>query len=204
MPGGGTVYRVCKRSFDIFFSFLGIIALLPVYAAIAVLIKVTSPGSILYRATRTGKNNQLFTILKFRTMEQNADLGAKTTSKNDTRVTRVGRFLRKYKLDEIPQLFNVLRGEMSFVGPRPELPEYTNRYTPDEKVILQVTPGITDYSSVYFSNLSELIDDEDPDASFETKVLPVKNQLRVKYATERSFLLDMKLLVLTVVAILKK
>jgi lipopolysaccharide/colanic/teichoic acid biosynthesis glycosyltransferase len=127
-------------------------------------------------------------------MQVGAELGAGTTSRNDARITPVGRFIRRYKLDELPQLFNVLRGDMSFVGPRPELLRYTSQYVGDEKLILCVRPGITDLSSIQFSNLNTLIDDENPDRNFEERILPHKNRLRIKYVRERSFLLDFKLI----------
>ena len=190
--------QLFKRGFDLFFSGLAIVLLAPVFLIIALLIKVDSKGPILYKGVRTGQHGNPFEILKFRTMRVGADRGAGTTSKNDPRVTSVGRVLRKYKLDEIPQVFNVFCGDMSFVGPRPELPKYTSRYVGEEQLILSVRPGITDYSSIKFSNLNELIDDDDPDRSFEENVLPEKNRLRVKYVLERNFWLDIKLILLTV------
>lgn len=190
-------YEVAKRAFDIHGALTGIVVLSPVLAGLAAAVKFTSPGPIFYRGTRTGRNGKPFRILKFRSMVVGADHGAGSTSRNDPRVTRIGRVLRRYKLDELPQLFNVLRGDMSFVGPRPELPQYTRLYTDAERVILTVRPGITDYSSIQFANLNDLVDDDDPDASFEKKVLPEKNRLRVKYVEDRSFLLDLKLMLKT-------
>ncbi|MBV1877786.1 MAG: sugar transferase [Pseudomonadales bacterium] len=199
----GNIYLSSKRLLDVTASLCGILVLLPLYVTIAIIIKITSEGPILYRGIRTGFKGNQFKILKFRSMLLGADLGASTTSRNDSRVTPVGKFIRKYKIDETPQLFNVLKGDMSLVGPRPELPMYTNQYTQQEKIILDVLPGITDFSSIEFSNLNDLIDDSDPDKSFEELVLVKKNKLRVRYAIERSFLLDLKLILLTISSLLR-
>jgi lipopolysaccharide/colanic/teichoic acid biosynthesis glycosyltransferase len=130
-----------------------------------------------------------------------ADKGAGTTSRNDPRVTAVGRFIRRYKLDELPQLLNVLVGDMSFVGPRPELPRYTDQYQGEELLILQVRPGITDYSSLKFSNLNDLIGDEDPDQAYEEKILAEKNRLRIQYVKDQSFWLDLSLILKTILRV---
>ena len=195
------MYKFSKRLFDIFMSFFGIIFLSPILLFIAVSVKFTSEGTILYRGERSGLFGKSFNILKFRTMVMNADLGAGTTSRNDKRITYVGNILRRYKLDELPQLINVFFGDMSFVGPRPELQKYTNQYQGEEKLILSVRPGITDFSSVKFSNLNELIDDDNPDASFEKKILSEKNRLRLQYVNECNFWLDIKLIFLTILRI---
>lgn len=194
-------YYFIKRLFDIFGALLGIILLFPLLIVIGLIVKITSPGPVLYCGVRTGWYGQPFQIFKFRSMRVGAESGAGTTSKNDPRITPVGSFIRHYKLDEIPQLFNVLFGDMSFVGPRPELLRYTSQYVGDEQLILCVRPGITDLSSLQFSNLNELIDDEDPDRFFEEKVLPEKNRLRIKYVKERSFLLDFFLIVKTLLKV---
>lgn len=161
------------------------------------MIKLTSAGRVFYFGKRIGLNGRPFKIIKFRTMFDNSDKGPDTTSRNDYRITFVGRFLRKHKLDELPQLFNILFGDMSFVGPRPELKKYTDLYKDDEKLILTVKPGLTDISSIYFLNLNELIDDKNPDQSFEEKILPKKNLLRVEYVKKQSLLLDLKLILKT-------
>ena len=197
------MYKFSKRLFDIFMSFFGIIFLSPILLFIAVSVKFTSEGTILYRGERSGLFGKSFNILKFRTMVMNADLGAGTTSRNDNRITYIGNILRRYKLDELPQLINVFFGDMSFVGPRPELQKYTNQYQGKEKLILSVQPGITDFSSVKFSNLNELIDDDNPDASFEEKVLSEKNRLRLQYVNECNFWLDIKLILLTILRIMR-
>ena len=198
------IYAFSKRCFDIIGAVVGILLLSPLFLVISCAIKITSPGTILYYGLRTGLYGKTFYIYKFRSMTTDADKGAGTTSRNDSRITSVGKILRKYKLDEIPQLFNVLLGSMSFVGPRPELPFYTEQYNNTQLLILTVRPGITDYSSLYFSNLNDLIGDSDPDNDFETKILPEKNKLRIKYVKERSFWLDIKLIIKTVFKIAKK
>jgi lipopolysaccharide/colanic/teichoic acid biosynthesis glycosyltransferase len=194
-------YRLLKRIFDIVFACLGFLALLPFFTAIAVAVKLSSPGPIFYRGLRTGRFSKPFRIFKFRSMVVGADKGAGTTSRNDPRVTAVGRFIRRYKLDELPQLLNVLVGDMSFVGPRPELPRYTDQYQGEELLILQVRPGITDYSSLKFSNLNDLIGDEDPDQAYEEKILAEKNRLRIQYVKDQSFWLDLSLILKTILRV---
>jgi lipopolysaccharide/colanic/teichoic acid biosynthesis glycosyltransferase len=125
-------------------------------------------------------------------------LGGGSTAKDDPRVTRIGRFVRKYKLDELPQLLNVLRGEMSIVGPRPELPQYTRLYTGEEQLILTVLPGIADYASIEFIHLSEILGNDAPDQVYEEKVRPIKNALRVKYVKEQSFCGDLVIIFRTI------
>ncbi|MGC8833415.1 MAG: sugar transferase [Armatimonadota bacterium] len=196
---------VAKRIFDLAVSVLALTVLWPVFAAIAIAVKLDSPGPVFYRGVRTGRYGVPFRIFKFRTMVQNAEsIGGGSTAKDDPRITRVGRFLRKYKLDELPQLLNVIKGEMSLVGPRPELPQYTSQYTLQEQAILSVRPGITDFSSIEYSDLAEVLGSEDADRVYEEKVLPVKNQMRLKYVAERSFWLDLRLIVLTIFKILTK
>jgi lipopolysaccharide/colanic/teichoic acid biosynthesis glycosyltransferase len=197
-------YLISKRIFDIFFSILGLIVLSPLLITISLLVKFTSKGPILFKGVRTGENGLLFNIYKFRSMYIGSEKMAGTTSKNDARVTRIGRFIRKYKIDELPQLINVLKGEMSFVGPRPELKKYTDLYQGDELLILKVKPGITDLSSIKFSNLNDLIDDDDPDNSFEKNILATKNLLRIEYAKSSTFFGDLKLIFLTLSKLSKK
>src|SRR5947209_2777302 len=147
-----------KRSFDVVVAFFLLILTSPLWVFIILGILVSSPGPIFYRGIRTGRDGKRFAIFKFRTMVVNAErMGGGTTALNDPRVFRFGRILRHVKLDELPQLLNVLRGEMSLVGPRPELPRYTDQYNADEKMILSVPPGITDYSSIRFSSLDEIV-----------------------------------------------
>lgn len=194
-----------KRTFDIVLSVLGLVVLAPVLAAIALAIKLTSPGEIVYRGLRTGRNGKPFQILKFRSMVPGAEaLGGSTTGKDDPRVTRIGRILRKLKLDELPQLVNVLKGDMSFVGPRPEVPEYTDQYDAEEQRILSVRPGITDFASLEFNDLQEVVGAADPDEYFRQNVLARKNQLRLKYVDEQSLGTDTKILVRTLAVVAGK
>ncbi len=191
-----------KRLFDIIFSIFGIIILSPIFIILALSVKFTSPGPILYLGKRTGLNGKSFKIFKFRSMFLNSEKGPGTTSKNDKRITKIGFYIRKYKLDELPQLFNILFGEMSFVGPRPELKKYTDLYTEEEKIILSVRPGLTDISSLHFYNLNELIDNENPDYDFEKKILSQKNLLRISYVKQQNFWLDLTLIVKTFIKII--
>jgi lipopolysaccharide/colanic/teichoic acid biosynthesis glycosyltransferase len=194
-----------KRFFDLIFSCLGIIIFIPFFMVVALIIKKGSPGAIFYRGTRTGQFGKPFKIMKFRTMVSDAEqLGGGTTAFNDERITRIGHYLRKYKLDELPQLFNVLRGEMSLVGPRPELPCYTQKYTPEEQCILSVRPGITDFSSIEFSSLDQIVGEKNADQIFEKEVLPRKNALRIQYVHQQSFFLDVKLIFFTIIRIASK
>jgi lipopolysaccharide/colanic/teichoic acid biosynthesis glycosyltransferase len=164
-----------------------------------------SQGPIFYKALRGGYHNIPFKIYKFRTMVAGADkIGGGTTSLNDSRITKTGRFLRKTKLDEIPQLLNIVKGEMSFIGPRPELLQYTNNYTNEEKIILAVRPGITDISSIRFIALDEIVGEENADEYYEKYVLKQKNLLRVEYVKKQSFALDIQLFCATIWGVLKK
>ena len=192
-----------KRLFDIASSTIGLIVLSPALALIAISIGISSPGPIFYRGVRTGRYGKPFRILKFRTMVVDAEkLGGPSTGKDDPRVTRIGRFLRRHKLDELPNLVCVLRGQMSIVGPRPEVPEYTRLYEGEEELILSIRPGITDLSSLRFIDLAEQIGSDNIDRNFESRVLPVKNQLRVKYVREWSFGSDMKIVGSTLLRLL--
>ncbi len=194
-----------KRSFDVVVASIGIALLWPLMMGIAIAIKLTSPGPVIYRGMRAGLHNQPFFIYKFRTMVVNAErVGGMSTAKNDPRITKIGAFLRRYKLDELPQLFNVLKGDMSFVGPRPEMLAYTNQYTGDEVLILSVRPGITDLASIEFVQLGDILGDQDADRVYEEQVRPVKNALRVKYVQEQSFLGDIWLIFKTLSRIVSK
>ena len=182
-----------------------IIILLPIYLIITLAIATESGFPVIYTPLRGGYRNKPFHIYKFRSMVKNADkIGGGTTALHDPRITKVGNFLRKTKLDEIPQLFNILRGNMSFIGPRPELLRYTDQYEGEEKLILEVRPGITDFSSIEFINLDEIVGQGDADEMYEKYVLKKKNALRIKYAKEVSFRTDIKLFSLTVWRVIKK
>ena len=194
-----------KRLIDILLAIIGLVFIWPILFVCAVAVKLSSPGPVLYLGKRTGRYGVPFKIFKFRSMREDAErTGGTTTGKNDTRITSVGKFLRKYKLDELPQLFNVLRGEMSFVGPRPEVAEYTEMYSVEEQEILSVRPGITDLSSLTFSDLQSHVGSENPDEAFRRYVLPQKNRLRLKYAREHTILMDFMILMKTVLLVVAK
>jgi len=197
-------YDFCKRFFDIVCALLGVIVLSPVLLAVALIIMVTSPGPVFYRGVRTGRFGKPFRIFKFRSMVVDAEKGPGSTAQQDARITPIGHVIRRYKLDELPQLLNVLIGDMSLVGPRPELPRYTEQYTGEELLILSVRPGVTDYSSIHFIQLGDVLGTDDPDRAFEEKVLPMKNRLRVQYVKDRSFWLDLRLIFRTVFKIGKR
>ena len=192
-----------KRCCDVTGSVLGLVFLFPVQAALAVLIKLESPGPLFYRGVRVGRFGKLFRIFKFRTMVQNAEkLGASSTPEDDERVTRFGRFLRKYKLDELPQLLNVITGEMSLVGPRPQVPWAVKLYSKDERAVLSVRPGITDYASLRFRDEGKILrGSTDPDRDYFEKIHPEKMRLSLEYIRKQSFWLDCRILAETLVAV---
>jgi len=191
-----------KRTFDIVFSFLGLTLVLPLFLIIAYLIKKEDSGPVLYRGTRVGRHGRPFKMLKFRTMVVNADsLGGSSTPDDDIRITKIGRFLRDKKLDELPQLMNVFRGEMSFVGPRPQVPWAVKLYNEEEKLLLSVRPGITDYASIKFRNEAEILKgSKDPDKEYLQMIAPEKIRLGLEYVKNHSFLIDMKIIFSTLKA----
>lgn len=192
------IYRFFKRLTDILVSLISIIVFGPLMLVLAVLIKLGSPGSVFYRGERAGRGGSSFRILKFRSMIVDADRkGGFSTAINDPRLTSIGRFLRKYKLDELPQFFNVLLGDMSLVGPRPQVLYYTSRYIGDELLILTVRPGITDLASLYFVDMDAVLGAGDVDALYQAEIEPVKNLFRIRYVREQSYLLDLRILVET-------
>ena len=190
--------KVVKRIIDLLLAVVLLIPGLIIMIPLAIWVKLDSPGPVLYRAVRGGYHNQPFVIYKFRSMVVGADKTGGCTAKNDDRVTRAGRIMRKVKLDELPQLFNIIRGDMSFVGPRPELLLYTNQYTKEQQCIMWVRPGITDRSSIVYIAQDEIVGEEDPLANFERLILPNKNRLRVEYARSQSFPLDCRLMAETI------
>ena len=191
-------YEVSKRCIDVVLSIVAIVLLSPVFIAVASLIKLTSPGTVLYRGVRAGRNGRNFYILKFRTMVADAErMGGASTAVDDPRLTRIGRSLRRYKLDELPQFFNVLGGSMSLVGPRPQVLSYTEKYEGEERLILSMRPGITDLASLYFSDMDKTLGSGDVDAKYAREVEPVKNVLRLRYVKEASLLLDFRILIET-------
>jgi len=189
-----------KRIFDIVFSALGLLVLLPFFLLVALLIKFDSKGPVFYLQERIGKNGKPFKIFKFRTMVVDADKkGLLSLGKKDSRITRVGAFLRKTKFDELPQLINVLKGDMSFVGPRPEVKKYTDLYTPEQWEVLQVRPGITDYASLEYIDEEQLLGaSDDPEKTYIEEIMPHKIRLNKDYLAHRSFFSDIKLIFMTV------
>lgn len=201
----GIYNKYIKRLLDIAFSLCLLLILWPLYLIIALAIAIEDGFPVLYRAERGGYLGEPFRICKFRSMVRNADkIGGSTTSFHDSRITKVGNFLRKTKLDEIPQLWQVLTGKMSIIGPRPELKQYVSQYQGEELDILKVRPGITDFSSVEFINLDEIVGEENADEMYEKLVLKKKNALRVKYAHCVSFRTDIYILFKTAAAVLGK
>jgi lipopolysaccharide/colanic/teichoic acid biosynthesis glycosyltransferase len=197
--------RFIKRLLGLVIAIILFLILLPVLLIIALAIVLDSGTPILYKADRGGYGGKTFQIYKFRTMVKDADkIGGGTTALNDSRITKIGHFLRKTKLDEVPQLINIIKGEMSFVGPRPELLRYTSQYDGIEKYILKVRPGITDFSSIEFINLDEIVGGDNADEMYEKYVLKRKNLLRIKYVATISFLVDCKLFYMTVIRTIQK
>jgi len=194
-----------KRLFDIAISFLGLILLFPLMLFICLFIRKEDKGPILYRGIRVGEDGKLFNIYKFRTMVVDADKkGGPSTSDDDPRITKIGKVLRKYKLDEIPQLINVLKGEMSIVGPRPEVPQEVATYSDEEKRILLVKPGMTDYASILFNNEGEILKgSSDPHQTYREKIRPEKLRLALQYVDNNSFLVDLNIIIKTVAIIIR-
>lgn len=201
----GIYNRFFKRIFDFIAALILSVLLLPVVIVFSIMIAIEDGLPVFYTPLRGGYKGKAFRIFKFRTMVKNADkIVGGTTALNDPRITRSGAFLRKVKGDEIVQIYNVLIGNMSFVGPRPELLKYTDRYEGDEKLIFEVRPGITDYSSLELISLDEIVGSDNADEMYEKYVLKHKNALRVKYAKEVSLKTDIVLFFKTVFSVLKK
>ena len=192
-----------KRAFDLVASALGILILSPLLLFIAVWIKLDSKGPVFYRGARVGRFGKTFRIFKYRTMVMNADkIGGSSTPDDDPRLTRIGKLLRRYKLDELPQLLNVVSGEMSLVGPRPQVQWAVDLYTQEEREVLTVRPGITDYASVHFPNEGEILKGSvDPDKDYMEKIHPKKMRLSLEYVRSRSFWVDIKIILQTIVAV---
>lgn len=194
-----------KRSFDFIVSLIALILFSPLFILISLIVIVTSKGGIFYIQKRVGKNFREFGIIKFRTMKPDSDKkGLLTVGGRDPRVTAFGYYLRKYKLDELPQLINVLIGNMSFVGPRPEVKKYVNLYNDEQKKILSVKPGITDKASIAYSNENEvLVKYADAEQAYIEIVMPAKLKLNLEYIEHRCFSGDLKLIVQTVFKIVR-
>ena len=194
-----------KRVFDILFSLTVLVFFLPFGLVISILILLSSKGGIFYKQTRIGKNKKPFSLLKFRSMKIESDKQGKlTVGMNDKRITKIGVFIRKYKLDEFPQFINVLKGDMSIVGPRPEVEEYVNLYSEKELKILDVKPGITDYASLeYFRENELLAKSKDPEKTYINEIMPNKIALNYKYLKNPTLLHDFKIIFKTILKIIK-
>lgn len=193
--------KVAKRSFDIALASIALVLLSPVILCLALLIKLDSPGPVIYRGRRAGRLGGSFLLLKFRTMIVGADKGPSSTPDDDARITKMGRFLRQYKLDELPQLFNILFGEMSFVGPRPQVEWVVKGYSEEERELLKLRPGLTDYSSLKFANEGEILrGSADPDGDYFKLIHPEKMRLSLAYMREQSFSVDCKIILKTALA----
>ncbi|MBN2667617.1 MAG: sugar transferase [Bacteroidales bacterium] len=193
-----------KRLFDIIVSLIGLIVLFPFLIILAVAIMVETPGGIFYMQTRVGKNNKDFKLFKFRSMAQGSDKKGLLTVGKDARITKVGHFIRKYKLDEFAQLINVLKGDMSLVGPRPEVRKYVELYNDEQIKVLNVKPGITDYASIeYFDENSLLGASKDPEKTYIEEVMPHKLELNKKYISNPSIAHDINLIFKTIQKIFK-
>jgi len=196
-----------KRVFDIIFSFLGLVVLSPVFLVILTLIKLKDGGPIFYRGLRVGRYGRPFRIFKFRTMVVDAEkLGGSSTPDDDPRITKIGKFLRKHKMDELPQLINVLKGEMSLVGPRPQVPWAVRFYSNEEKeILLSIKPGMTDHASIKFLDEGEILrSSEDPDKDYMKKIHSEKIRLSIEYAKNMSLKTDFEILFKTFLGIVKK
>lgn len=189
-----------KRLFDIFFSSIGLLILSPLFVVAALLIKLDSKGPVFFRQERIGKYFKPFRIYKFRTMTvDTVEKGPLITVRGDNRVTKIGKFLRKYKIDELPQLLNVLKGEMSFVGPRPEIKEYVQLFKSDYKKLLKIRPGITDPASIKYSNEEGILSlSKNWEEDYTKSILPEKIKLSLHYVDNHNFIIDLKLILKTI------
>ena len=192
-----------KRLFDITASGLGLLVLSPLFLILAVWIKLDSPGPVFYRQVRVGRGNKDFRLFKFRSMRVGSDKkGLITVGGHDPRVTRSGYYIRKYKLDELPQLINVFIGDMSLVGPRPEVRKYVDLYTPEQMRVLDVRPGITDMASIRYRNENELLEQAaDPEQYYRDVVMPDKLRINLEYVADHSFVKDLKIIFMTFKAV---
>ena len=189
-----------KRSFDILVSVIGLILLSPLMVAVAIWVKLDSPGPVFYRGMRAGQHNREFSIYKFRSMTRDAEsLGGSSTAGGDPRVTRSGSLIRRFKIDELSQLINVLLGDMSLVGPRPEIFRYTNQYEGDYRDILSIRPGITDWASIWNADEATVLEGaDDADRAYEVLIQPTKLELQLRYVRHRTFLTDIRILAYTI------
>jgi lipopolysaccharide/colanic/teichoic acid biosynthesis glycosyltransferase len=192
-----------KRVFDILSSLFGLLLLSPILGTVAILIKIQDGGPVFYRGERVGRYGKPFRIFKFRTMVENADkIGGTSTGEGDPRITSIGNVLRQYKLDELPQLINVVIGDMSLVGPRPQVSWAVKLYTPDQAQVLNYRPGITDLASLVFKNEGEILKgSQNPDADYLAKIHPEKMRLALEYVNNQSVFIDLKIILKTISAI---
>jgi len=192
-----------KRLFDILFSLIGLIFLSPFFLIISLIIVFGSKGGVFYFQKRVGKNNRDFRLIKFRTMfSKSENQGLLTIGDKDSRITKAGIWLRKYKIDELPQLLNILKGEMSFVGPRPEVRKYVDLYNERQKTVLDVKPGLSDYASLEYINESEILSGfSDPEKAYVEKIMPAKLELNLKYIREQGLITDTKILYKTLASV---
>lgn len=195
-----------KRGFDVFACTIVLLVLLPVWLVIGIAIAAGSKGGVLYKQYRVGRYGKDFKLLKFRTMRKDADkTGPLITVGADTRVTRIGKFLRKYKIDEFPQLLNIIKGDMSIVGPRPEVRKYVELYNEQQRQVLSVRPGLTDYASIEYISENELLSkSSDPERTYIEEIMPQKLALNLKYIENQSIKEDIKIIFKTFTSILKK
>lgn len=194
-----------KRAFDIFVSSILLLCLSPLFIILAIAIKIDSRGPVFYRQVRVTRYNKKFRIFKFRSMVQNADSGSQVTLNNDSRITRVGKLVRKFRLDEISQLIDVFRGKMTFVGTRPEVPKYTEKYTPEMMATFLLPAGVTSLASIYYKDEAELLDaTDDTDKVYIEEILPAKMYYNLKAIKKFSFWSDIKIMFMTVFAVLGK
>ncbi|MBQ9392876.1 MAG: sugar transferase [Oscillospiraceae bacterium] len=201
-PGRATL--AAKRAFDVVFAALGLLVTSPILLLAAAAVGLSSPGGVLFCQKRIGRGEKPFTIYKFRSMRKD-NAGLKITTGSDARITPVGRVLRKTKVDELPQLWNVLKGDMSFVGPRPEVEEYTRLYTPQQRQIFLVRPGITDPASIAYRNENELLTgSDDPNRTYVEEIMPRKIELGLAYIEQISLGYDIRLICRTLLAVVKE
>ena len=195
---------MAKRVFDLLFSVIGLVAITPVMLILAFIITIDSKGGVFYKQVRIGKNQKPFSLYKFRSMRTDADKkGLLTVGNNDSRITKIGYYLRKYKLDELPQLINVLFGNMSFVGPRPEVEKYVELYNQEQLMVFNVKPGITDWASIKYVNENEILaKSSQPEKTYIEEIMPAKLKLNLEYVKHNNVFVDIKIILLTIKAII--
>jgi len=194
-----------KRLFDIICSLFGLISISPIFLVVPILIKLDSKGPVFFKQWRIGKDGKQFKVYKFRTMLQDADkVGSLITAGNDQRITRIGKLLRRYEIDELPTLINVLKGDMSIVGPRPEVPKYLKHYNRKYREVLSVRPGITDLGTMKFRDEAKYLNGQNHGEIYEKEILPQKLDLYLEYVHNNSFFFDLKIILKTIVLILKQ